>query len=505
MEGYLLGVDIGTTNIKAVIFDAWGNRMSSGASSYTTSRFSDIAEQDAEECWRQTALAIKMAVNALPEQKNGISGVCVSAHTPTLLPLDRGGKPLRKGMIWSDTRAKAQSKEIEAMYGGAEAYIAKYGARANPCFMNAKLLWLAQKEPDIFYRTERILTTNGYINYRLTGEYSVDRQQMKLVFHLYDFAAGSWDQRMEQRLGRRLASLFPEPKNSWDVIGTVSPEAAELTGLPAGTPVVCGTSDGVAAPLETGITQLGDVADITGTSTLVYMAHDKPMPGSPLLVTAQEFPLPNCPYLAQGSINAAGGALGWYLKLFERSTNASAFPAVGLDGINALAAQAKPGSGGMLFLPHLNGERAPYWDAGLRGAFLGMGYHTGHAEFSRSLLEGTAFALRGVIDCGIGAGIRAERIMHSGGGSSSDLWVRIKASVLNRPITVLAGNGAPGGDAIIAGYGLGWYSDFQEAVLSFRKVKKQLDPEPQWVRVYDDRYPAFLEAQRLSQKICAMA
>ncbi len=499
MAEFLLGIDLGTTNVKAILFSADGRIQGRGEANYITYHdYPDYAEHDPQECWEATAAAIRNAVKPLQTDDN-IRGICVSSNAPTLIPMDAEGKLLGRGMIWMDRRATKESQQLVDIFGGADGYEAHFGGKADPFYLNAKLLWFKNHEPELYAKTRHVLLTNGYINYKLTGEYSIDTVQAKVVSHLYDTENQCWDRKIADFLKIDLEQILPAPKDPCQIIGTVTREASNLTGVKAGTPVVCGTADGGAAPLETGIVRQGDAADVTGTSTLLFYAFDKPAaPANPLMHVTQPFDLPNAPYLLQGSVNTSGASLKWYANLFKDSV----CKATGLEqnvycAIDQLAEQAAPGCNGLLYFPYLAGERAPLWSSELRGMFIGLTTKTNHAELVRAILEGTAFAMRETTDYARSAGCRVERFFASGGGAKSDIWTQIKASMLNLPISVsLESGGAPQGDALIAGYGVGLYKNFEEAVKQFKKIDKIIEPVAQWSKLYDEMYDSFLEIRQ---------
>jgi xylulokinase len=300
-------------------------------------------------------------------------------------------------------------------------------------------------------------------------------------------------------IGLDLNSILPKPVAPYDVIGKVTEKAAEITGLDVGIPVVCGSADSLMGNLETGITGAGEAADVSGTAALLFFATGKkPENSHGLLVTPQCFPLENAPYILEGNVNSMGAAMKWFVGVFGKTimektkSNDNLFASTGI-----LAETAPAGSGNLLFFPHLTGERAPVWNPDLTGMFIGINPNTDIQHFSRALMEGTSFMVRNVTEIARSAGAEADKFYASGGCANSDIWLKIKASVLKAPLHVSLGNGgAPQGNAVVAGFGVGLFNDFEAAVKRFHKITKVVEPVNEWIPIYDEMYCYFLQMRQ---------
>jgi xylulokinase len=507
---YLLGIDVGTTNVKAILFSESGMPLVMGEKEYPTYYPGpNTAEQSADDWWLATRYAIRDITSKQFTRDGKMAAICVSSQSPTLLPLDKDGNPLRRGMIWMDRRAENESKWLENEFGR-ERFKKIFGIKSDSFYLMPKLLWLKKHESGIYRQTKKILLTNSYINYRLTGSMAIDDQQALSVTSAYDLQKMDWSDDLEKLTGIPIHDLMPDVHSTFDVIGYVTKDAAEETGLDQGIPVVCGTSDGTANILEGGITKIGDAAESTGTSTLFFVAHDKPLnEQGKILAIPQYFPVPDVPYTLGGPINSTGASLKWYLNTYKDyiKSLASEVKKNNLYNVlNHLAEKAPAGSGGLLYFPYLSGERAPFWNSYLKGMFIGLTAASTHESIVRSLYEGTSFALKSVVDEAYKEGVVINKFRSSGGGANSDIWLKIKASMLNMPLEVSTGmGGAPLGDAIIAGYGVGLYKDFLKAINAFQRVDKVIDPVDEWVTIYNDMYPLYLDmVKRLNSDLITL-
>ncbi len=272
---------------------------------------------------------------------------------------------------------------------------------------------------------------------------------------------------------------------SRDDLACLTREAAESTGPPAGTPVMAGTVDGAAAAVEAGTVAAGRAAEMTGTSTVLLMAGPRDV-FEPAFISMPHA-LPGL-HLLLGAISSSGASLRWF-----RDQLSAGGPS-GYDELTRQAAGAPAGSGGVLFLPYMAGERSPLWDTDARGVFFGLSLATSRAALVRALLEGTAFALRHNVEVARAAGLPVDSLRSVGGGAKSPLWCQIKADVLGIPVRVpVASCGAAFGDAVLAGMGLGLYPDPAAAVTRMVRDGACFEPDPVRHRLYEELYGVFRE------------
>ncbi len=500
---YLLGMDLGTTNVKGIIMDEDGNIVASA------SRANELilpgpgmAEQDAGLWWEHSAAIMReltqKAGAAIVDQ---ICGVCISSQTVTMLPLDASGNVLRNAIIWMDSRSGQElSYILDTM--GFERFVATVGAQPDSAFLPSKLLWFKNNEPELFAKTDCVLQASSYINFKLTGERTMDIDQAGKCQCL-DINTLKWSDAIGDVLGIDLNMILPEPRRVHEIIGTVTEAAAKETGLRPGTPVAAGTSDSMASMYASGLCRLGEAGESSGTSSLVFIGHDRGSDPT-LPVVAKPCSIEGMPYVFDAPITSSGSAIKWYLdtlgdgeKAYANQHGISVY-----DHLNALALKSKPGSGGLLFFPYLHGERAPLWNSYARGMFIGLSLDTKREDMIRSVFEGTAFALRHVIDTIRAAGAGASCLRITGGGAKSRTWCRIKASVLHMPVYILdEGSGdVPFGDCLIAGQAAGVFTNLGESIDRLIKVREEILPDEQWGSVYDELYPYYIEMYRSLDK-----
>jgi xylulokinase len=498
MKMYLLGIDVGTTNVKALLLTEDGKVVAKSqpqGSITTHSPYVNWAEHDANLWWESTCDAISQIIGTLNLRDDHIVGIAISSHGSAMLPLDENGNPLRRALIWMDRRSTEECRFLES-YFGKERYKELFGALADPSFQMPKLLWFKNHEPDLFKKTKKVLMAGAYVNYKLTSVMSIDNLQAR-ISQAYDNVKNEWSKELEEITQIPIHDLMPEIYSPFAIIGGVTREAAQKTGLEEGIPVVCCGSDGMAARLEVGLTKIGDAAEITGTSSNIYFTFDKTVPENgrlfpmePMIVSKE------VPTLLFGAINNTGGSLKWFANTLGYEENEAAKFA-GHNNVyqimDEMAESAPAGSRGLIYFPYLLGERAPLWNDYVKGMFIGLTSGSTKQQIVRSLMEGTSFALRHVSNEAVNMGAQIKRFRVSGGCANSDIWLKIKASMLKTPMLAsTSSGGAAFGDAIIAGYGIGLYKDFVQTVERFQHIDKEIEPVEEWIKVYDDLYELFI-------------
>lgn len=495
MRQFLMGIDLGTTNVKAIVFDLEGNPVSRGeAGSYQIiSNHANWAEQDANLWWSDTASAIRQAIAGFPYDAGEIAAVSVSSQGMAMLPLDVDGRPLCLAHIWMDRRGVAEAAEIDEKFGH-ERVKEHFGAYADPYYQITNILWFKKHQPELYGKTWRIVKANTYLNYRLTGKLALDDGQATMTL-CYDILSREWSDELGDAIGIPLRRLMPPVRRAHEILGEVTPDAARETGLRAGTPVLVGGVDSALALLEVGITREGDAAEITGTSSNNFFASKLPPPmDSPLLGFQPLVRTEEVPEMLFGPTNTTGEAVRWFRRVVGLEKGSMPDGRSVYDHLETLAVSAPAGCRGMLFYPYLMGERAPLWSNSMRGMFIGADVRTTQADMIRAIYEGTSFALREICEAAGAAGATVKRFRVAGGCAQSDVWLKIKASMLGLPIEATVGSGgAPKGNALLAGYGIGLYRDFSKTVEGMLKFEKVVEPDLEWMKVYDDLYPVFIK------------
>lgn len=491
---YLLGMDLGTTNVKGILLREDGTVVAS-ASRPNQLIFpgANQVEQDARLWWRNASEIFREITSAVgAEVTSAIKGICVSSQTVTMLPVDEQGEPLRNALIWMDGRSH---KELQFIVDtlGFDHFVRIIGAQPDVAFLPNKLLWFRKHEPELFARTKSVLQASSYINLRLTGQFTMDIDQAARCQCL-DITSMEWSPEIARAIGVDLNAILPKPAPVNEIIGHVTAQAAAETGLAEGIPVVAGASDAMASMYATGLSRLGEAGESSGTTSMVFVGSDvKSAPDIP--VVTKPCAIEGMPYLFDAPINTSGAAVKWYLDTFGEAERRLAEERGGsmYDIMNQESLEVPAGCNGVMFFPYLLGERAPLWNSHARGMFIGISLDTTREEMARAVFEGTAFALRHVMDTMKEAGAVANCLRITGGGAKSRTWSMIKASMLRLPVYVLdeRSGDVPFGDALIVGNKVGVFPDLNEAIDRMIQVKEVIKPREDWAAVYDRMYPFY--------------
>jgi xylulokinase len=461
----LVGLDVGTTGVKALRISADGEVLARAEEEYPLSTPQPgWAEQDPEDWWRAADAALAKVGG------EGVAGIGLSGQMHGLVALDEADRVLRPAILWNDQRTGAECAEIEALLG-LPRLVQLTGNRALPGFTAPKLVWLRKHEPDIYARIAHVLLPKDYVRLRLTGERATDVADASGTL-LFDVARRGWSQEVVQALGIPgdwLPAALESP--------TVSGETAD------GVPVAAGAGDQAAGALGVGVDRPGPLSVVLGTSGVVFAALPCFAADPDGRVHAFCHAVPDG-WHAMGVMLSAAGSLGWL-----RSVVAPGEPA---DDVVAEADAWPPGIEGLTFLPYLAGERTPHVDPNARGAFTGLSLRHDRGALVRAVLEGVAFGLRDSLELLRSLGVEPASARVSGGGARSELWLRIVASVLELPLErTAAEEGAAFGAALLGGVGAGVFADVHEAVAATVRVRGRIEPEREWIEPYAGAYQLF--------------
>jgi xylulokinase len=461
----LVGLDVGTTGVKAIALAPDGTTIARVERAYPLSTpRPGWAEQDPEDWWR----AAEAALAELGAGKAAAIGLSGQMHG--LVALDAADRPLRPAILWNDQRAAAECGEIEERVGP-ERLIALTGNRALAGFTAPKLLWLRRREPELYGRIARVLLPKDYVRLRLTGECATDVADASGTL-LFDVAARRWS-------GEVLEAL--ELPSTWLPPALESPQPSGRTA--GGTLVAAGAGDQPAAALGVGIAGPGPVSVVLGTSGVVLAALGRYAHEPQGRLHAFCHAVPGR-WQAMGVMLSAAGSLAWL--------RAALAPAASYEALLVEASAWPPGAEGLLFAPYLAGERTPHADPDVRGAFVGLQLRHDRGALVRALLEGVAFGLRDSLELVRSLGVEPEAGRPSGGGARSELWLRIVASVLGLPLELTETEaGSAFGAALLAGVAAGVFADAGDAVGRCVRVRERVEPDPVWARVYAERYERY--------------
>jgi xylulokinase len=460
----LVGLDVGTTGVKALLLSPEGHVLARAEESYDLSTpRPGWAEQDPEDWWR----AAERALTRLGGRPTAIG---LSGQMHGLVVLDDRDRVLRPAILWNDQRTEAESAEIEERVGLAR-LIELTGNRALTGFTAPKLLWLRRHEPATYARIAHVLLPKDYVRLRLTGEHAIDVADASGTL-LFDVARRRWSKEMLEAL-----ELDPE----WLPRALESPEISGTTA--ADIPVAAGAGDQAAAALGVGVDRPGPVSLVLGTSGVVFAALPAFAADPQARVHAFCHAVPGG-WHAMGVMLSAGGSLRWL-----RDTLGSGR---GYDDLLAAAVKWPPATEGLTFLPYLTGERTPHADPHARASFTGLTLRHDLGAFVRAVLEGVAYGLRDSLELLRELGVDPHAGHVSGGGARSEHWRRILASVLGLPIRRTATDeGSAYGAALLGGVAAGVFRDVHEAVATCVRLLDAVEPDAEWSAAYERGYRRF--------------
>jgi xylulokinase len=478
----LLGIDLSTTGAKALLIDEQGRIVASASTPLTLSTPRPLwAEQQPRDWWDAAAASIRAALATAEATGDEVRAVGLTGQMHGLVLLDGQGEPLRPAILWNDQRTAAECDEIRARMEKSR-LIAVTGNDALPGFTAPKVLWVRRHEPEIYAHAAHILLPKDYIRYRLTSDYAMDKADGSGTL-LFDLAGRDWSPEVTDALDIP-RSWLPPTYEGPEATGSISAEAAALTGLAAGTPVMAGGGDQSAQAVGVGAINPGMAAVTLGTSGVVFAATSAPLFEPEGRLHAFCHAVPGRWHL-MGVMLSAAGSLQWLHDTLA--------PDITFDALMDEAAQAPAGSEGLLFLPYLSGERTPHPDPLARGAWVGLTLRHTRAHMIRAVLEGVAFGLHDGFALLAQAGQdKMARVRVSGGGARSPLWRAILASVLAAPLeTVEASEGAAYGAALLAGVGAGVWPDVASACAATIQPGEITTPNAEWQAEYERLYPVY--------------
>ncbi|GHV66474.1 xylulokinase [Spirochaetia bacterium] len=492
MGSYILAHDLGTSGNKAVLFSLDGTFGAGELYEYPTNYpHPNWVEQDPEDWWKAVCVSTRRLLEKAAVHPSEIAALSFSGQMMGCLPVDKEGKALRPMIIWADTRAGKQAAEMEAALGMENVYRIT-GHRIGASYQGAKILWVRENEEDVYRKTAKVLLAKDYIIWRLTGNYVTDHTDA-CGTNLFNINTLRWDDDIIKALDIK-RDFFPEPGPSTSQAGTIHREAALATGLLEGTPVISGSGDGSAATVGAGAVEVGDAYASMGSSAWVAICRDKAFFDPQMRTFNWLHPVPGL-VTPNGTMQAAGFSYNWYGSALsaaekEQAVNAGSGPYTVID---AEAEKSPPGSGGLVYLPYLLGERCPWWNLDARGALIGLSMTTGKGDISRAIMEGVGFNLKINLDvleqCGE---IRSMTVI--GGGAKGRVWLQILADLWQKELFLPAyiADAASLGAAVSGGVGIGAFKDFT-VVRKFNPPQKVIKPNRELAGRYEKLYEIFLK------------
>ncbi len=489
---YMMGIDVGTTGTRAVIVRPDGYVVGAATGDHQPMRMAKPgwAEQDPEDWWQATLVAIRAALEQAGVKGSDIAAVGFSGQMHGVVLLDKFLAVLRPSLIWCDQRSQSQCDWITQKVG-AEQLIQYVSNPALTGFSAPKILWVRDNEPQLYERAAHFLLPKDFVRFRLTREFATDVSDASGTL-LFDVTHRRWSREMLSALEID-SQILPKAFESPEITGEITREVAVLTGLSAGTPVVAGAGDQAASAVGNGIVLPGLTSATLGTSGVIFTftAAPKLDPRGRIHTFCHAVP---GKWHVMGVTQGAGLSLRWFRDNFCHAESWYARQAE-VDPYELIIREAekvRPGSDGLLWLPYLMGERTPHLDSQARGMWFGLTAAHTRAHLVRSILEGVAFSLRDSLEIFQELGIPVEQIRASGGGSRSFLWRQIQADIYGKElVTLRTSEGSALGAALLAGVGAKIYASVEESAQEAIQVKESMAPKPDYDAAYERYYKVY--------------
>lgn len=480
----LMGIDLGTSSVKTMVMDYDGNILAADSEKYPihTPRIG-YAEQDPDIWWKATAKTIKKVLHSPNVDCGRIKSIGLSGQMHGMVLIDKNGAVIRPAIIWCDQRSKAQVDYIYNKIGRSE--LGKL--TLNPVatgFQTASFLWIKENEPENYEATYKVILPKDYIRFKLTGEISTDITDASSTL-AFNTPEREWSEDLIKRLGMDIAK-YPGCGLPTEIAGSVTEKASKETGLAKGTIVVLGGGDQPMQAVGNAIVEPGTVSSTIGTGGQIFTPVSEPV-YDPMLRTHTFCNAVNGTWNIMGASLCAGLSLRWF---GENVIGKSDFGDIDFE-----AEKLSPGSTGLIFLPYLTGERTPHLDPFARGVFFGLTLSHNHIHMARAIMEGVVFALRDSLEIFKALGIKTDKVIASGGGAKSKLWLKIQADVFGKEVyTTQTTEQACVGAAITAGVGAGVYSSVREACKSVVKLNEEsILPEKEKTDIYEHYFQIYRE------------
>ena len=480
-----LGLDIGTSGVKAILIGRDGTvRSSANTALHVTTPKPGWTEQNPDDWWKAAIVSTR---DVLAQQRDAtVVSIGLSGQMHSSVFLDGAGKVIRPALLWSDGRTTDECAEITAAAGGEEHLRDWVRNPALEGFTLPKVLWLRNHEPAAYARLTTLMLAKDFIRFRLTGEIATEPSDASGTL-MFDPAGMQWSREILDAV-RVPMSILPRVGGSSEILGRVTAEVARQTGLAEGTPVVGGGADNACGAAGVGAVTPGEVVASWGTSGTVLAPTSKPLVDPRLRAHTFCHVAPETWYV-MGVVLSAGGAFAWYRDQFARELTGAQTGDVQLD---EEAASVPAGAGGVTFLPYLQGERTPHRDAGARGAFVGLSLAHSRAYLTRAVLEGICFALRDSFSILREMGLPTEQVLLTGGGAKSPFIRRLQSEVYGVPVmTVNREEGPAYGAALLGAVGLGAFADLRAATQATLKRSTPEGPSAGAHNAYREPYERY--------------
>jgi ribulose kinase len=481
---YLLGVDGGTEGLRAGVFDVFGTPLAFASTSYPTQfPAPSWAEQDPNDWWDALGKSVRKAISDSGISVDQIAAMTVDTTCCSVVPLDDSGNPVRPALIWMDVRSAEQAEQMVATEDDALRINSNGSGPVSAEWMIPKALWIKQNEPENFDRAVTICEYQDYINLHLTGRLGASINNVSTRWHC-DYSREGVPKSLLEKLDLgELAEKWPQDVfRLGELVGGLTPRAAEHLGLNTDLPVVQGGADAQIGMIGLGVVKPGNLALITGSSHLHLGLSEKPFHGTGIWGTYADALLPGL-HTVEGGQTSTGSVINWLKNLFGEPD---------YEALNRDASKLPPGSENLIVQEHFQGNRTPHTDPKSRGAFHGLTLKHGREHLFRAAIEGVAFGSELILESMRTNGFFPESIVVSGGATRSELWLQIHSDVSNLPLTLTKNPDAPLlGCAILATVGAGIYEDIPTAVEQMVQIDRVIEPNSQVHAEYQPFYESY--------------
>ncbi len=487
---YVIGVDLGTSAVKVLLVGQDGSVRAETSREYPLyHEKSGWSEQEPEDWVNGTLEALRELVAQSGVSPSDIQGLSFSGQMHGLVLLDEERRPVRRAILWNDTRTTEQCRRIERTLGDRLLAVTRNPALEG--FTLPKILWVQEHEPDAWARARLFLLPKDYVRFRLTGNAQMDLSDAAGTLML-DVAGRTWSEEVLRAFDIP-ASFCPPLLEAGGFAGHLSEEAARRTGLSPATAVFAGGADNACGAIGAGVLQPGRTLCSIGTSGVILTYEGDASADYRGKVHFFNHGKPNSFY-AMGVTLAAGYSMSWFRKTFAAGESYDQL----LAGVGDIA----PGAGGLLFTPYLVGERTPHADSIIRGSFIGVdGSHT-RAHFARAVMEGITFSLNESLHLFRQAGKTVDMIVSIGGGAKNPVWLQMQADIFEARVQSLASEQGPGlGAAMLAAVGCGWFPDLDRCAETFVRPAQTYEPDAKRSAVYRRLFRVYQDVYRHTREL----
>lgn len=492
MNKLFMGIDIGTSSVRAALFDLQGKQVGLSQEEYPMiCQEQGMGELDPEVIFDKLIKVVKECIGRLGSSSKNLEAIGISTQMHSFMAIDKDGKPLTNVITWADSRPSSQADNIKELFDY-NSMCHNTGCRVqHPMYPLSKILWLKEAKPEIFKKTYKFVTIKEYILFKLYGEFVIDITDASATacFNIRSF---EWDKYILENVLSIDNSLFGEPVECTHILKKMNPTYAAVMGLNPDIPVAIGSGDGIMANVGCGVFDDTSMTSTVGTSGALRISVDSPLL-DPLRKTWC-YCFTKDKWVAGGAINNGGIVLKWirddYRKQFEHEAKAAEIKSV-YALFDRYAEEIPSGSEGLLFLPFLTGERSPNWNAGARGTLHGLQLLHNKKHLIRAAMEGVMFRMFSVYEAITELNNNVKQIKANGGYIKSDIWLKIQADIFNKEIAVAGiGEAAVFGAAYTAMVAVGALSGFNQ-ILPEMQPLKVIKPDPENVEIYREAYKSF--------------